>query len=345
MGRKAKIAIVAAVAILALGASGVYALDTSHEDQITEGVTIAGIDVGGLSRADAERLLRHDLVAPLREPVRVGFDGKRYTLPAKRLGIHADVSGMVDAAIAAGRDGGLPTRVFRYVTGGTVDSNVPARIGYSSAAVDRFVEHVVDEIDRPARDATVVASADSISTVPGHNGRKVRVGQLRRQVVAAVDSPLGSRKITPKVVSTTPEVTVDELASEYPSYLTLDRSSYTLRLWQNLELTRTYTVAVGQVGLETPAGLYSIQDKQVDPYWHVPESAWAGSLAGQVIPPGPANPLKERWMGIFAGAGIHGTDQTYSLGSAVSHGCVRMSIPDVIELYDRVEVGTPIYIG
>ena len=50
-------------------------------------------------------------------------------------------------------------------------------------------------------------------------------------------------------------------------------------------------------------------------------------------------------MGIFDGAGIHGTDETYSLGTAASHGCVRMAIPDVIDLYDRVEVGTPIYIG
>ena len=50
-------------------------------------------------------------------------------------------------------------------------------------------------------------------------------------------------------------------------------------------------------------------------------------------------------MGIFAGAGIHGTDETWSLGQAVSHGCVRMSIPDVEELYDQVDVGTPIYIG
>ena len=50
-------------------------------------------------------------------------------------------------------------------------------------------------------------------------------------------------------------------------------------------------------------------------------------------------------MGIFEGAGIHGTEETYSLGTAASHGCVRMSIPDVEELYDRVEVGTPIYIG
>ena len=47
----------------------------------------------------------------------------------------------------------------------------------------------------------------------------------------------------------------------------------------------------------------------MDPSWHVPNSAWAGSLAGQVIPPGPADPLKARWIGIFDGAGIHGTDE------------------------------------
>ena len=50
-------------------------------------------------------------------------------------------------------------------------------------------------------------------------------------------------------------------------------------------------------------------------------------------------------MGIFDGAGIHGTDEPSSLGSAASHGCVRMAIPDVIELYDQVSVGTPVYIG
>ena len=73
--------------------------------------------------------------------------------------------------------------------------------------------------------------------------------------------------------------------------------------------------------------------------------AAAGSLAGQVIPGGaPNNPLKARWMGIFDGAGIHGTDQVGSLGTAASHGCIRMAIPDVIELYDRVPVETPVYI-
>jgi lipoprotein-anchoring transpeptidase ErfK/SrfK len=84
----------------------------------------------------------------------------------------------------------------------------------------------------------------------------------------------------------------------------------------------------------------------VNPAWSVPNSAWAGDLAGTVVPGGtPENPLKARWMGIFDGAGIHGTDDLASLGSAASHGCIRMSIPDVINLYDQVDVGTPIYIG
>ena len=84
----------------------------------------------------------------------------------------------------------------------------------------------------------------------------------------------------------------------------------------------------------------------MDPAWNVPESDWAGALAGTVVPGGiPENPLKARWMGIFDGAGIHGTDDVGSLGTAASHGCVRMAVPDVIELYDQVSVGTPIYIG
>jgi lipoprotein-anchoring transpeptidase ErfK/SrfK len=160
----------------------------------------------------------------------------------------------------------------------------------------------------------------------------------------AARSP-GRDQAIPAVVKTTkPEVNKKDLAQAYPRYIYIDRGSFTLRFYHHLRLKKTYPIAVGQQGLETPAGLYHALDKQIDPSWHVPNSAWAGSLAGQVIPPGPADPLKARWIGIFDGAGIHGTDELSSLGSAASHGCVRMSIPDVEDLYDRVDVGDPIYI-
>jgi lipoprotein-anchoring transpeptidase ErfK/SrfK len=142
------------------------------------------------------------------------------------------------------------------------------------------------------------------------------------------------------------EVTQDQLAAKYPTYLTVDLASTTVRLWQNLKLVKSYTVAVGQPAYPTPTGLYSIESKQVDPVWSVPNSPWAGELAGTTVAGGSAeNPLRARWMGVTAGAGFHGTDDVGSLGTAASHGCLRMSVPDVIDLYDRVDVGTPVYIG
>src|SRR6185436_4080160 len=115
--------------------------------------------------------------------------------------------------------------------------------------------------------------------------------------------------------------------------------------FKDLRVAKTYKIAVGQAGLETPAGLYHVQDKAVNPAWHVPKRPWAGDLAGKVIPGGvPENPLKARWLGIYAGAGIHGTADVGSLGSAASHGCIRMAVLDVEELYDKVPVQAPVYI-
>jgi lipoprotein-anchoring transpeptidase ErfK/SrfK len=345
MGRKTKIAIATGLALLALGAVGAYAYDSSQDDKIADGVTVGGVDVGGMNAAEARRAVRRQLLAPLRHSLRVGYDGKSWTLPGKSLRVHADLGRAVEEALDASQDGGLPSRLVRYVTGGEVEEQVPAEVTYSQPAVNRFVRRVAADVDREPRDATIEASGASLTIVPAEHGRKLRDNLLTDQLNAAVLNANADHTIAARTHSVAPEVTGEEVVSEYPTYLTLDRASYTLSLWKNLKLAKTYTVAVGQEGLETPEGLYHIQDKQVEPTWHVPESDWAGSLAGQSIPPGPSNPLKARWMGIYEGAGIHGTEETYSLGTAASHGCVRMSIPDVEELYDLVEVGTPIYIG
>ena len=109
---------------------------------------------------------------------------------------------------------------------------------------------------------------------------------------------------------------------------------------------KTYTVAVGTAEYPTPTGEYVVQTKQVNPAWSVPKSEWAGSLAGQVIPGGdPRNPLVARWIGFNGSVGFHGTASSGSLGSAASHGCVRMAPADVIDLFKRVDVGTPILVA
>ena len=345
MGRKLQITLFVLVAVLLVGAVGAYAWDSTRKDEIAEGVTIGGVDVAGMSEAEARKAVDAKLVEPLREPVTVTFEGVKYQLNSDKLGVSSDVDGMVDRALAESQDGGLPTRVWRYATGGEVDVAISPQITYSGKSLDEFIAKVEAEINRDPVDASIEPTPTSLSPVKGSDGIAVDADELRAKLESAVQSPK-RRTVSASVDRVAPEVTTDELAAQYPTYLTVDRSSFELTLWKDLEAAKTYTVAIGAQGFDTPAGLYSIQNKQVDPAWNVPDSGWAGDLAGTTVPGGvPENPLKERWMGIYDGAGIHGTDDLGSLGSAASHGCVRMAIPDVIELYDQVDVGTPIYIG
>ena len=343
---KILIAFMALVTMGLLLAVGVWAYDDAQKDQIAPGVKVGGVDVGGRDADSARKIIKREVVAPLQQPVVVAYDGKTYKLSPKRLNETADIDGMVQEAIDRSREGSILDRVSRYASGGDVDANIEPRVEYDRSAVKKFVNQLAASIDRDSVDATVLPTSDGakLQKRAGQAGLAVEKGPTTDAIDQAARSPGRDQAIHPVVRQTKPEVKTRDLRRVYARYITIDRSSFTLRFFHHLKLKRSYTIAVGQQGLETPAGLYHATDKQVDPSWHVPNSAWAGDLAGQVIPPGPADPLKSRWIGIYDGAGIHGTDDLGSLGTAASHGCVRMSIPDVEDLYDRVEVGDPIYV-
>jgi lipoprotein-anchoring transpeptidase ErfK/SrfK len=343
---KIAIALVALVVMGLLLAVGVWAYDDAQKHQIAPGIKIGGVDVGGRSADSARKIIKREVVAPLQQPVVVAYQGKDYTLSPKQLNETADVDGMVQEAIDRSRQGSILDRVTRYASGGDVNANLEPRVAYDKGAVKDFVNQLADQLNQDAADASVVPTdgGTKLQKRAGQAGLEVEMGPTTHAIYAAAQSPGRDQPVHPVVKQTKPDVTTKDLPSAYARYIVINRSSFTLSFFHHLRLQRSYTVAVGQQGLETPAGLYHAQDKQVDPSWHVPNSAWAGSLAGQVIPPGPADPLKARWIGIFNGAGIHGTDEVSSLGHAFSHGCVRMAIPDVIDLYDRVQVGDPIYI-
>ena len=128
--------------------------------------------------------------------------------------------------------------------------------------------------------------------------------------------------------------------------ITIDQSSFRLRLFKRLKFSKGYGVAVGQPAYPTPNGRFALQSKQVNPTWTAPNSPWAGEMGGQSVAGGaPDNPLKARWMGVSGAVGIHGTGEPWSIGTRASHGCIRMTVPDVIDLFDRVSVGTPVLIA
>jgi lipoprotein-anchoring transpeptidase ErfK/SrfK len=347
MPRRSVIIVASVVAVLLVGAAGVYAYDQSRAHTIAKGITVAGIPIGGLKAPAAEARLADLYLGRLRKDVVVRYGAHHYRLTAKRAHVKADVRATVDEALSRSRDGGLLSRTARELTGGAVHADLQPAVTYSHKAVARFVARVGRRLNRAPQNASVKFSGTTVGKVQGRVGREVDTQALEGAVERALANPEAKRHIRASVETVRPKVTTRALAKRYPVVLTIDRATFRLRLWKNLKLHKTYEIAVGMAGLETPAGLYHIQNKAVNPAWHVPNSPWAGSLAGQVVPPGPADPIKARWLGIFDGAGIHGIDPSEygSIGTAGSHGCVRMRIPDVIELYPQVPVGTPVYIA
>src|SRR5688500_6021736 len=109
--KRASLIAVLSVALLIVLAVAAYGYDTSRDDLIAEGVTVAGVDVGGMRTDAANDKLLASLGPGLERPVRVKVAGQRFKLTAKRAHLAADVNGMVDEALDASREGGLPTRV------------------------------------------------------------------------------------------------------------------------------------------------------------------------------------------------------------------------------------------
>jgi lipoprotein-anchoring transpeptidase ErfK/SrfK len=335
-----------AVAVLLVGAGSLYAFDRSHRTKIAEGVTVNGVDVGGLTVERARAKLQTALLEPLTRPVSVRYHGRSFTLTPEQAQIAVDIDGSVDRALTASRDGNVFSRTWREVRGADVDEDVAADVSWSSAAVRRLVRRVDRNLTVEPRDASVDLEAGLVEPVTSRDGRSVETRRLRRDIERELLDDGDQRLVRVRTEVVEPEVTTDELAEKYPAIIMVNRGGFQLTLYKDLKPVKTYGIAVGQVGLETPAGLYSVQNKAINPAWSVPNSDWAGDLAGTVVPGGvPENPLKARWLGIYDGAGIHGTDATGSIGTAASHGCIRMLIPDVIELYDQVPVGAPVYIA
>lgn len=337
--------LIAVVVAVVLAVAGIFAWDASRDDVIANGVRIGPVDVGGLSRAQARTRVQQDLVAPLSTPLVISAAGQTFPLSAREAHIAADVDAMVDEALARSRSGGVLSRTWRAISGQELGVTVAPDVEYSGKAVQRIVDRVRVAVSRKPVDAKVEFHPQNVSIQHAQTGRAIDALKLRSDMEKALVSQVEDRTIVVPVRTIKPKVTGDKLARKYPVVLAVDRGNFRISLFKKLRKVKTYPIAVGQVGLETPAGLYKIQNKAINPAWTVPNSPWAGSLAGQVIPGGtPQNPLKARWLGVYDGVGVHGTDAVGSIGSNASHGCIRMLIKDVEELYDQVPIGTPIYI-
>jgi lipoprotein-anchoring transpeptidase ErfK/SrfK len=297
--------------------------------QVRAGVSAAGVDLSGLDVPTAAAKLDAELAPRLAGDLLIGVAGRPWTLKM------ADAKLKLDSVRTAKR--------ALYAKAGV--TQVAPAISHSRAAVRTFVEGIAKEVGKPARDARIKITLRHIFRERSRYGRRLDVDAARKAIDAALDDPAAPRVLHQKLTRVRAKVNANDLARVYNSVITIDRAHFKLRLFKALKFRKSYGVAVGQPAYPTPTGRFAITSKQVNPVWSVPNSPWAGELQGTTVDGGSAaNPLKARWMGIANGVGIHGTGEDYSIGTRASHGCIRMHVADVIDLFKRVPVGTAVLI-
>jgi len=317
---------------LALACPALAQPPPAEPERIAAGVGVAGLELGDLTVAEAAQRLRDELLPRTREPIAVRVAGKRFELEPRRVGLRLDAGATARRALRAGRRGLAPV-------------NVRPLLSLRRSAVRRFVLDLRVRVALEPHDATLDVTLRRMVRRRSYGGRKLRERQLLLRIVKVLREPQRPREVRGTRRRIEADVTWRDLERLYPTVLTIDRGGFRLRLFKRLRYDRSYPIAVGAAGYDTPTGLFNVISKQVNPAWHAPNRPWAGSYAGRTVPGGaPDNPLKARWLGVTGAVGIHGTAEPWSMGTRASHGCIRMLVPDVIDLYPRVSLGTPVLI-
>ncbi|MDO8879385.1 MAG: L,D-transpeptidase/peptidoglycan binding protein [Coriobacteriia bacterium] len=333
------LALVAAMLLFFTAGSGALAVadDYLSREVLPTGAEVAGVDVAGLSREAARELVAREVAEPLAEPLEVAYGGRTFTLDAATL-ITVDVEAMVDAAFEPHALAALPRRVVDRTLDRPSGARADVALAVDEAGVATWIDDVAASIDTEPVDATMTVDVNRLVVVPSEAGETVDRQATAERLRAALFA--GEKRVDLAVDLTDPAVTESDLG---PAII-VDLSERRLYLYDEGDLFKTYGVAVGTPNHPTPRGDFEITLKRYMPTWSNPGSAWAADMP-KTIGPGPSNPLGTRALNINSpGIRIHGTSADYSIGTAASHGCMRMHRWDIEDLYERVEVGTPVYI-
>jgi lipoprotein-anchoring transpeptidase ErfK/SrfK len=284
---------------------------------IPHGVTIAGVSVGGLTADQARVAVR----AFFARPVTFTFKGRTKTSTPWWVGASAGVESAVANALAA-------------VPGQTVALSVR----FDGTRLRVFVARLARAWYRPPVNSRARLRYLRPYITRARVGYRIRQYPTRTLIRTAFAAHERGPIATPYRVLQ-PRIT----RSNFGPVIVIRRASHRLYLYKGSQYWTTFGVAVGMPQYPTPLGSFSIASKQRNPWWYPPSTAWAAGASP--IPPGPGNPLGTRWMGLSrAGVGIHGTPDSASIGYSASHGCIRMRISEAEWLFERVYVGTRVFI-
>jgi lipoprotein-anchoring transpeptidase ErfK/SrfK len=283
---------------------------------IPEGVIIGNLVVGGMTPEVAAEQVRADYALPLI----LVYGTYVFEASPESLAVPSIPKAVEQALIAAP---------------GTV---VPLQVTVRRERIRGYVAEVADRFARAPVDARLFLRKNRPWVAVEKPGREIERTSAERAIIAALQS--GARgPVALKARVLKPQLTL----KDFGPVVVIRRGSNKLYLYNGMRFWKLFPVATGQTRYPTPLGRFHVVVKWKNPWWYPPNSDWAQDK--KPVPPGPANPLGTRWMGISSpGVGIHGTPEPGSIGYSVSHGCIRMRITDAEWLFEHVGIGTPVFI-
>lgn len=216
-----------------------------------------------------------------------------------------------------------------------------APLEISDEALAGFVDEVAAEVDRGVENAHLHYDDGWVEIAEARSGRELDRDAALDRIDAALRGDADTVDLP--VESTEPTRTADA----FHDVLLVRRGERKLYHYEDGEIARSWSVAVGGGGSPTPTGLFRVGAKRHSPTWHNPDPDGWGEDMPEKIEPGRNNPLGLRALnwnrnGYDTLIRFHGTANVSSIGTPASQGCVRLTNSDVLELYDLVPSGTPI---
>lgn len=311
---------------------------------IPYGVVVAGAQLGGLDAEQAASVIASAVTGPLTRPISVSADGKTFEFDPSGA-VSVDAESMISDAFDPRRQAPFATRLRHDLGRVPMAAEVKPAYTVDGKVVAAWVSSVATKIDRPAIDATVTISSEEATLTPSRTGRKTRISESVAAIQAAFDSDTALQD-----ADRTVDLVVDEVApavseKDLGHTIIVDLSKRHIWLFDGAKLEKEYPCAIGTPSHPTPTGHYTIINKRKWPSWSNPAPNGWGKDMPAYIPPGPGNPLGTRALDLSAsGIRFHGTTKSWSVGTAASHGCMRMYRHDIEDFFERVEVGTNVFI-
>ena len=322
-----------ATLLLALSATLAYGvvLDYQSRGLVTQGVTVAGTDLSGMTEAEARAAIEDAVSTPMLRPVTVtGLEGQTWTLEPDGI-VAIDVDTMIDAAYAPRRSATLAQRLSSHLAEVPLPGRREAGLlgrhdghrgvgraeggrGRPQAGQRKAQDREVQVQDHPeVYGARVDQAAQSTPIAQTAVGRgRAGHGQPHRRAA--------HRRIKPKITT-----------KKFKAAIIVSLNQCKVRLYKGDKLVKTYLCAPGRPAFPTPTGDFEVVTKLKNAPWINPGSDWAKSMP-PMIPAGPSNPMGVRKIGInYSGVFMHGipASEYSSIGTHASHGCMRMMPSDV----------------